>query len=51
MMAWNCCWASASQAVAPAGVRLMLTVHWPVWLSWALADLIWEPVSPAGPRT
>ncbi len=44
MMAWNCCWASVSQAVDPAPVRDRLTAHCPLF-NWALADLTAVPVS------
>ena len=50
MMAWNCCLARVSHAVAPGRLRLRLTAHWPL-LTWALADLTAVPVSPAGPST
>src|SRR5665213_1662469 len=51
MMAWNCCWANASHAVAPAPLNVMLTVHCPAESTWALADLICDPVTPAGQWT
>ena len=51
MMAWNCFWARVFHSLAPSPVRLRLTVHWPLFWSWALADLTAVPVMPAGPST